>query len=235
MQSEEKILPRHVAIIPDGNRRWARAHGKMGWEGRLEGAKRVEEVSQAAIAAGVPYLTVWGGSYDNLTKRSAQEIKVLDGLYRAFVDRSLKDKNVYKNEVRLRFLGEWPQLSTSETVKTLLEAEKSTVSHDKFNLTYLIGYNGDREMLAAIQSIIKEGLGKVTDEILKAHLWTAELPPVDLVIRTGDDAHLSAGFMMWDTRYSLLTFSKKMWPDFGKEDFLKEMKNFSARERRFGT
>lgn len=248
MPDKGKIaLPHHVAIIPDGNRRWAKAHGRMAWEGHLEGAKRVEEVSQAAISAGIKYLTVWGGSYDNLIKRSEKEIKVLDGLYRDFARRALEDKNVYKNEVRLRFLGEWETLLTPATVKVIREAEEKTASHSKFNLTYLIGYNGDREMLAAIQKIVDEGPStslrvpaasagrrRITAENLKSHLWTAELPPVDLVIRTGGDAHLSTGFMMWDTRYSLLSISRKMWPDFGKKDFLKEIKNFSTRERRLG-
>lgn len=236
MASPDK-LPRHVAIIPDGNRRWARQHGRKPWEGHLEGAKRVEEVSQAAVEAGIRYLTIWIGSYDNLTKRSSLEIKVLDGLYQDFAQRALRDENIRQSKVRVRFLGEWPALLTAETAKSIRGIEQATRNYDQHHLTYLIGYNGDREMLAAIQSIIEEGPStrrKVTSDILKSHLWTAELPPVDLVIRTGDDAHLSTGFMMWETRYSLLSFSKKMWPDFGKEDFLKEIRNFSTRERRLG-
>jgi len=230
--------PLHVAVIIDGNRRWAKARGKLPWDGHIEGAKRVEEVSKLAPDLGIKYITFWGGSYNNLTKRSRQEIRFLDEkMYRVWAQKALEDEDIKKNGVRIRFLGEWPNLLSAETQRLMRAVEKATKSHSKHHLTYLIGYNGDREMLSAIQSILKDKPKKIAGDTIKSHLWTKDLPPVDLVIRTGEDPrnpHISTGFMMWDIKDALLHFSPKMWPAFTKADFRKVIKGFSQRERRFG-
>lgn len=226
-------IPNHIAIIPDGNRRWAKKRKLKPWQGHYEGAKRFEEVGKEAADMGIKYLTIWGGSYDNLTKRSKSEINALDRAYREEAKRALKDKDVIKN-TRVRIIGEYNKLLSSKTIDAFKELEEKTKNNTKNNLTLLIGYNGDREMLSAIKKIARRAKGQITEKIIKNNLWTKELPPVDLVIRTGNEPHLSAGFMMWDVKYSVLHFSDKLWPDFTKTEFKKAIKEFSSRERRKG-
>jgi len=228
----------HVAVIIDGNRRWATARGKLPWDGHVEGAKRVEEISKEAINLGIKYITFWGGSYNNLTKRSKQEIKFLDEkMYRVWANRALEDKEIKEKGIRIRFLGEWPDLLSEPTKEAMRAVEKATSKHNRYHLTYLIGYNGDREMLRAVRGILKDKPSRVDGRTIKSHLWTKDLPPVDLLIRTGEDPknpHISTGFMMWDVKDALLHFNPKMWPAFTKADFRRVIANFSKRERRFG-
>lgn len=236
--SKSSNLPRHIAIIIDGNRRWARKKGIPDWKGHARGAERVEEISKAAISLGVEHITLWGGSYNNLTKRSKSEIKFLDiKMYRPWAIKGAKDPFIKEKRVRVRFLGEWPKLLSKETCKAIEDFQKSTSKHSKHHLTYLVGYNGDREILSAIKDIAKAKPKNVTEKTVKSHLWTKELPPVDLVIRTGEDAqtaHLSTGFMMWDIKDAILHFSPKLWPDFTKNDLVKAFSAFSKKERRYG-
>lgn len=236
--SKDSSLPKHVAIIIDGNRRWAKAHGLKPQEGHARGAEVVEEISRVAVDAGIKYLTIWGGSYNNLTKRTPTEIKFLDEyMYRPWAQRGLKNRDIYENEICVRLIGEWPILLSKKTRDAIQELEGATRKHSRHFLTYLIGYNGDREMVSAMNSAIKDGK-KVTGETIKNYLWTKDLPQVDLVIRTGAEdptvPHNSTGFMMWHTKDAILHFAKKNWPDFTKEDFLGLIKQYSQRERRFG-
>lgn len=232
MMNEQRV--EHVVIIPDGNRRWAKSHGLLAWQGHYEGSKRVEEVSREGIKLGITHLTVWGGSYNNLTERTKKEVSVLDAVYRKTAQAVLKSKEFAKTGTRVRFIGEWPKLLKEETVKKMREAENATKGFSSYNLTTLIGYNGDREMLHAIKNLIKRGEKDITDGSVKRELWTSDLPPVDLVIRTGGEPHLSTGFMMWDTRNAHLYFTDKTWPAFTVSDLKTAIAEFRNRERRFG-
>lgn len=227
-------LPRHVAVVPDGNRRWARKRGWPGWRGHLKAAKPIEEVAQEAVELGVQYLTVWGGSYANLTKRSRKEISVLNRFYKELAEKLLRSNFVHQKKVKVKFVGEWPKLLNKSVIEAIKKIEEATSSYNSYRYTCLVGYNGDREMLDAISRLLKDGYSRATPSLLKSYLWTADLPPVDLVIRTGGEPHLSTGFMMWHTRDAQLYFSDKMWPDFGKADFVAAVKDYSQRERRFG-
>ena len=235
---DKSYLPNHVTIIIDGNRRWAKKRGLPYWGGHARGAERVEEISKHAIGLGIQYISFWGGSYNNLTKRTPKEIKFLDEkMYRFWAKKAMANKHIYENEVHIRFIGEWPKLLSKETVRAMKMAEEKTKEHNKHHLTYLIGYNGDREMLSALNSMARKKVGKITDKTLKSHLWTKDLPPVDLLIRTGEDTptpHISTGFMMWDTKDAILHFSPKMWPAFTNKDFDTIISYFSKAERRFG-
>src|SRR3989344_4157676 len=188
---------KHLAIIPDGNRRWAKAKGLAPWQGHIKASKNIPEIIRGAFALGINSVTIWGGSYDNLTKRTPKEIEVLDRVYSLLAERFLKSKDVEDGKVRLSVLGEWKKLLRAKTKQDLIKAENATKKNGPHNLTLLIGYNGDREMVEAINKLIKAGL-RVNEEDIKRTLWTKDLPPVDLVIRTGGEPHLSAGFMMWD-------------------------------------
>lgn len=235
MPQEKISVPKHIAIIPDGNRRWAKKRGLKPWEGHFKGIGGLaQDIAWTAFDAGVGYLTVWGGSYDNLTKRSKMEIRMLNEAYRRFIRTALEDEQIYKRGVRVSFLGQWRKVLEAETIKLIDKIQSSTKNHKNYHLTVLVAYNGDKEMIYALNAILKDKPKSVTPKTVKSHLWTAGLPPVDLVIRTGDKPHLSAGFMMWDVQYAELYFSKKMWPDFTKKDLLVAIKEYSSRERRFG-
>ena len=227
-------LPRHVAVIPDGNRRWAAGHGIPRWRGHLEGAKRVEEITRAAVDLKIKYFTLWGESYDNLINRPKLELKVFSRIHKELIKKLLKDEVVRKEQVRIRFIGEWPKLLDKAGVDLIRQVEAETEGHSSYEHSYLIGYNGDREMLDAINKLIRGGHRPVTDDLLKSYLWTADLPPVDLLIRTGGEPHLSTGFMMWHTRDAQFHFVDKLWPDFRKADFIQALEEYSRRGRRFG-
>ena len=224
---------KHLAIIPDGNRRWAKAKGLAPWQGHIKASKNIPEIIKEAFTIGINSVTIWGGSYDNLTKRTPEEIGVLDRVYSLLTARFLKSKDVKDGKVRLKVLGEWKKLLRAKTKQDLIRAENTTKKNGPYNLTLLIGYNGDREMVEAINKLIKAG-SKVNEEDIKRALWTKDLPPVDLIIRTGGEPHLSAGFMMWDVRYSQLYFTEKFWPDFGAEDLKEAVNYYEGRERRLG-
>ena len=229
-------IPRHVALIVDGNRRWAKERGLKSWEGYLGiSLDNIEEISRVGADLGIPFVTFWGGSYKNLTERPSIEIKKLNEMYALLAQRALDEPDLDKNEVRVRFMGEWKDLLQKKPIEKIEELIEKTKNYSKNNLTYMIGYNGDREMLSAINKIIEGTPGKPIDEdLLVENLWTKDLPPVDLVIRTGNDPRLSNGFMMWHTKNALLHFDDKMWPDFTKEEFIRVINDFTQRERRFG-
>lgn len=237
MPKKKPAIPRHVAIIPDGNRRWAKKRGLRPWEGHLCGiGSFAQDIAWAAFGSGVKYLTVWGGSYDNLTKRSGIEIRMLNEAYRRLVKQALEDEQIHNRGVRIRFIGEWRSVLESKTIELIDKIQDSTRDYKNHNLTILVAYNGDKEILDAIRRIPKEKIKRLTSETLKSYLWTSDLPSVDFIIRTGvgNDPHISAGFMMWDTRYSQLLFTKKLWPDFSKKDLELALENYSRRERRLG-
>ena len=225
----------HIAIIPDGNRRWAREHGLRPWEGHFRGVGEfAKDIIWTVFDLEINNLTIWGGSYDNLTKRSKIEIRMLNKAYRQFAESVLRDSAINRRNVGIRFIGEWQNVLEPKTIELLKRVEQHTKGNDAHYLTILVAYNGDREMINAIKGIVKDGHGRVDADTIKSHLWTMDLPPVDLIIRTGNDPHLSAGFMMWDIQYAKLYFSKKMWPDFNKKDIILAIKSFSQNNRRFG-
>lgn len=224
----------HIAIIPDGNRRWAKSKNMPGWQGHIEGGKRIWDIVKALSGSQVKYLTIWGSSYDNLVKRPKEEITALNRVYKETASRLLADKGIAEAGIRVRVIGEWESLLNKDTVSELKKLEEKTAHHNKYHLTALIGYNGDREMLDAVNKISAKRLKDITDQTIKENLWTHELPKVDLIVRTGGEPHLSAGFMMWDVRYSQLYFTEKLWPDFSPEDLKKAIEYYSSKERRLG-
>ena len=239
MSISAKNTPKHVAVIPDGNRRWARKKGLKLWIGHQRGVNYFEKVLEKAIELKIPYITFWGGSFDNLTTRAKIELNFLFKVYTSQFKRIINDERIHKNKVRVTVLGRWQEILPAETQKAIHEAIKATENYNTYFLTFLLAYNGTDEMLDCIQKIADSASQKpvnITHKLLKENLWTKDMPPVDLVIRTGcqDDPHNSAGFMMWDTAYSQFHFSKTLFPDFEPEEFEEIIKDYSKKERRLG-
>jgi len=234
-----KNIPNHVAIIPDGNRRWARKRGIKAWLGHREGVKAFEKILDKSRELKIPYFTFWGGSWDNLTKRSKIEINFLFKVYTEQFKRVADDKRIHQNKVKINVLGRWKEILPKETQEAIERAMEVTKSYNNFFLTFLLAYDGTDEMLDCVQKIAKISQDKkikISKNLIKENLWTKDLPPVDLIIRTGceSDPHNSAGFMMWDTIYSQLYFTQTLFPEFGPKEFEEIIEDYSKRERRLG-
>ena len=231
-------IPHHIAIIPDGNRRWARKKRIKPWIGHKYGAEVFKKILRAAFDLKISYLSFWGSSLDNLRKRSSLEIKFLLNLFKEKFAELLHNEDIHKHKVKINILGHWKKQFPKEVSAVMEEVIKATQNYNKFFLNFFIAYSGKAEMLRAIEEIIKKEKGnpapKITSVLLKKHLFTKDLPPVDYLIRTGGEPHNSDGFMMWDVADAQLYFSNKLWPDFTGEDFKKAIKEYSRRRRRFG-
>lgn len=235
------MLNLHVALIPDGNRRWARQKNLAPWIGHQEGAKAFEKILDKAFKMKLKYLTLWGASWDNLTKRQKREVNFLFKVFGESFEKALNDKRLEENEVQVNVLGEWKKILPLKVQKTIENLIAKTKNNQKFFLTFLIGYNGDKEMINAISKIADLSYNskskiKVDENLISQNLWTGFLPPVDLIIRTGseEDPHNSAGFMMWKTIYSQFYFTKTYFPALTSNEFEKAINNFLSRERRTG-
>jgi undecaprenyl diphosphate synthase len=222
---------RHVAIIPDGNRRWAQKRRRNSIFGHNKGHKSFEEVLKRALDLDIYCISFWGMSADNLDKRDAREIKGLLSLFKKVMSKSLGDKNLKKHDVRISILGEWKKRLPKSLVKLFDKVIRETRDRKEHILNLLICYDGKAEMQHAF---VKARNSKLRSASPKHFLSTSELPPVDLVIRTGGDPHMSAGFMMWDTADAQLHFSNKLWPDFTPDDFEMAVDDYMKRQRRFG-
>ena len=230
----EETTLKHIALIPDGNRRWARGKGLIPWKGHEKGAERFFEIAEIAFNAGIPYVTLWAASADNLTKRSKIEIKFLCSILRRELGSKQTIARFMDNRIRVRFIGQWKKLVEDDTLISVLEKrQEETKGFTERNLTVLFGYDGKREMMEAIKKLRQSEI-PVDYDTVKESLWTGVLPPVDLVIRTGGEPHWSAGFMMWHTADSQFYFTEKLWPDFDGKELEKAFADYARRERRFG-
>jgi undecaprenyl diphosphate synthase len=234
---QKENLPRHVVIIPDGNRRWAAKRGLRPWEGHESGAQNTEKLIREARKLGIRELSFWGSSLENLTKRPFAEKKALLRIYETYFKKLLESEDIHKDEARIRFIGHWAEQFPDSLKQIMNECIETTKNYGKYFLNFFLAYSGTDEMRLAFQkvsSILKQG-ETVTDEMIKESLMTRELPPVDLLIRTGGEPHLSAGFMMWDMADAQLYFSDKYFPDFDEAAFREAMADYAARQRRFGS
>lgn len=229
-------IPLHVALIPDGNRRWAQQNNVSTFDGHMRGMNSFKDVLYHAVDKDVRYISIWGLSVDNLIKRAPEEVAGLIRIFRGMFENLLKDTDIHRLKVKVRVLGLWRKQFPAEVVSVIESVEKTTQDYDAYNLTIFLAYDGKQEMKSAIEAIIKTQSqeAEITDEIIKQNLFTKDLPPVDLLIRTGGDPHLSAGFMMWDIADSELYFTPKLWPDFSPQEFDKALDFYASRERRLG-
>lgn len=226
-------IPVHVAIIPDGNRRWAREKGFPTLEGHRKGFERVFNICKKSREMGIKIITFWAFSTDNW-KRSKEEVNYLMKMYSNMIEKYLKEAN--KNKIRIIHLGRKDRLN-KELREKIIKAEKQTKTFDKYYLAIALDYGGKDEIIRAVRKINIDGL-KINDldeGSFEKFLDTKDLPQSspDLIIRTsGEKRH--SGFLMWQGAYSEYIFSSKYLPDFTEQDFEKCILEFNNRQRRFG-
>jgi undecaprenyl diphosphate synthase len=227
--------PTHVAIIMDGNGRWAKERGLPRYAGHRRGAEAVRRAVDASIELGVRYLTLYGFSSENW-KRPANEIYDLMGLLRHYLRAEIAD--LHRNGVRLRIIGDRARLSP-DINNLILKGEELTRDNDRLNLTIALSYGGRAEIAQAarrLARLVREGLlapEHIDERAVANQLLTADLPDPDLVIRTSGEQRVS-NFLLWQSAYAELVFIPTYWPDFGKLDLEHAINEFWGRERRFG-
>ena len=236
MEKVQDMVPNHVAIIPDGNRRWAKDRGLRPWEGHEAGAKVFENLIKFSLKYGIQCLTIWGSSMDNMTKRPMEEKKALLEIYKRYFKKLLEEKDIHENEVRVNFIGHWEEQFPESLKEIIFEAIEKTKHYKKKMLNFLLAYSGTDEMILAMESINKkyEKGTKITPEMIKENLMTRDLPPVDYLVRTAGEPHNSTGFMMWDIADAQYYFSPELFPDFTDEKYEEALDEYSRRQRRFG-
>jgi undecaprenyl diphosphate synthase len=223
-------LPYHIAIIPDGNRRWAKIKGLPSIHGHKRGAHRIYQAIQHLSQLGVPYITVWGFSADNW-KRNKNEVLGLFHLLESSADKIMSWAQA--NNIRLRHLGSLYELP-GNLQKLIQEAVTKTEANKGLTLTLAFNYSGRAEIISAVNKRIAENsLIKVDEHTFAKYLYTSNTPDVDLVIRTGGEHRLS-NFMLWQTAYSEFYFDSIYWPDFGTEELDKALADYRTRVRRLG-
>ena len=229
-------IPAHVALIPDGNRRWAKARGLEPWDGHEAGAKNTEKIIEKARELGIRSFSFWGSSMENLTKRPFEEKRALLRLYEEYFTRMIENEAIHRDRARIRMIGHWREQFPDGLKKILIRCEEETKSYSDYSLNFFLAYSGNDEMLEAVRSLISSGVSpeSISSERLKSALMTHDLPPVDYLIRTGGEPHLSAGFMMWDIADAQLYFSDKLYPDFDEHAFAESIEEYARRARRFG-
>lgn len=227
--------PRHVAIIMDGNGRWAARAGLPRVAGHKRGADAARRAVVAAAELGVPYLTLFGFSSENW-KRPAGEVDELMGLLRHYLRGEIAE--LHKNGVRLTVIGDRARLSP-DIVKLIENAEATTAANTRLNLTIALSYGGRAEIAAAARALaaaVARGettLEEIDETGFARHLYTADMPDPDLVIRTSGEQRIS-NFLLWQSAYAELIFTETLWPDFDKAEFERALAEFQRRERRYG-
>ncbi|MBY0428265.1 MAG: isoprenyl transferase [Alphaproteobacteria bacterium] len=227
--------PQHVAIIMDGNGRWAAARGLPRAMGHKAGIEAVRRALQSAIEASVPYLTLYGFSSENW-KRPADEVQDLMGLLRLYLQGELAQ--LHKEKVRLRIIGDRTRFD-KDIIALIEKAENLTANNTRLNLTVALSYGGRQEMVRAVQVLAEQArAGKVMPDAIdeaavSAELYTKDIPDPDLIIRTSGEKRIS-NFLLWQSAYAEFVFLDTLWPDFTAEDMNRALDEFNKRERRYG-
>jgi len=234
-QADETAVPAHVAIIMDGNGRWAKARGLPRTAGHYQGAETVRRVVESCIENGVGYLTLFGFSSENW-KRPVTEINDLMGLLRLYLRREIG--RLHDNGVRLSVIGERSRLAP-DIIKMIEHAEARTAANTRLRLTVALSYGGRQDIVNAARALaqqVKSGSlqpEEIDEALFSAHLSTHDMPDPDLVIRTSGEMRIS-NFLLWQFAYTEMVFVEKHWPDFTASDFVAAITEFQCRSRRYG-
>lgn len=232
-QLDKSRIPEHIAIIMDGNGRWAKAQGLPRTAGHQQGVEIVKKITEEATRLGVKYLTLYTFSTENWN-RPAAEVAALMGL---ILDH-LEEEIFMKNNVRFRVIGDQSRLPES-VQNRLEECMRRTEQNDKMTMIIALSYSSRWEITQAMKNIaqeIQEGklnAEQISEEIISKHLNTSFMPDPDLLIRTGGELRIS-NYLLWQCAYTELYFCDTFWPDFNEEEFCKAIVDYQARERRFG-
>ncbi len=228
----------HLAIIPDGNRRWAKSNGLKGYYDLYQrGVDGLLEITEAAFENGVTHLSLWGSSHTNMAGRSTDFASNIDRVFRDNIDRFATHPVVEKYDVKIEITGEWHDSLTPETILVMENAIAKTAHRTGRILTLLIDYSGTRERAAAVQSLVTNVESDApVEQLLRSRSWTGHLPDLDLIIRTGSwtDPHNSAGFMNLLADEVQYSFPELLWPDFTGQHLRTIVEDFRSRERRLG-
>ena len=231
-----QALPTHVAIIMDGNGRWAKARHLPRTAGHKKGADSLRRAMDACREAGVKYLTVYAFSSENW-KRPKEEIHDLMQLLKHYLDKELPE--LKKHSIRLRFIGDFSKLD-AEMQERIQHAMQETAANASFTLTVALSYGSRQELVRAMQSLAAQVQAgalaphAISEDTLAAALDTATIPDPDLLIRTGGEQRIS-NFLLWQSAYTEFYFTDTLWPDFDASHFADALKDFAQRERRYGT
>jgi len=229
--TQTSVVPRHLGIILDGNRRWAREHGLSIYEGHRQGYLSLKRICKAALKQGIEYVSAYVFSTENW-KRDPEEVKDIMKILKWVLRHEVEE--FHGQGIRLRVIGSKSRLAVS-LVQAIQQAEERTKDNIKGTLTLCLNYGGQQEIVDALKKIVSLGIKSedITTEVVAEHLYAPEVPPLDMVIRTSGEQRLS-NFMLWEAAYSELLFVPMYWPDFGESDLKNAVNIYALRQRRFG-
>jgi undecaprenyl diphosphate synthase len=228
-------IPQHVAIIMDGNGRWAKKQGLLRVQGHEVGVQRVEEIIKAAQEKGIRYLTLYAFSKENW-RRPKEEVEFLMGLLSIYLDKKIKE--LIKNNCVFNVIGEMGDLGAT-LQKKLTQAMEDSRNNTGLVVTLALSYSSRREILRACQKIAEQAVkgtikpSEITEETFSRNLYTADMPDPELLIRTSGEMRIS-NFLLWQISYAELYITPKFWPEFTRDEFEKALEDYKGRERRFG-
>lgn len=232
---DPKRLPQHLAIIMDGNGRWAKRRGMLRIFGHENGAKSVREVVEASARLGIPYLTLYAFSTENWNRPKTEVSTLMKLLMNSLRNES---KTLMENNIRLNAIGDLDMLPRTAK-KELLEVIEETRHNTRMTLTMALSYGSRDELLRAVRSIAEKvknnelSVGDISETVVNEHLYTHNLPDVDLLVRTSGE-HRISNFLLWQIAYAELYFTDVLWPDFREADLFRAIADYQKRERRFG-
>lgn len=224
-------VPKHIAIIMDGNGRWAKARGLPRAEGHRQGTENLRRIIRACVEYGVEVLTIYAFSTENW-RRPPLEVRLLMTILQTVIQRELKELS--DNGVQIRHIGKLDRIAPS-LQKEILHACEYTKNNNRLVLNVAFNYGGRDEIVQAVQRIVQDGVpaDKIDEDLLNRYMYTGDLPDPDLVIRTSGELRLS-NFLIWQAAYAEYYFTQTYWPDFDKTELLKAIEEYARRTRRFG-
>lgn len=232
---KQKAIPQHVAIIMDGNGRWAKQHGKERYEGHIAGVESVRRVLRAATTHGVKYLTLYAFSTENWGRPAAEVEAIMELFCKSVVAES---PELIREGVKVQIIGERRGFS-SRVVELIDQIERATEGGERLTLVLAFNYSSRRELMLATQDIarrVKAGeisADEISEQTIAQSLMTRSMPDPDLIIRTSGECRLS-NFLLWQASYAEFYFPEVLWPDFDEEEFEKALEVFASRDRRYG-
>lgn len=237
IKSLKDNLPKHIGLILDGNRRWARKNNLDINAGHKAGYKNITTILECFFEAGIRYLSIYALSLENARKRSKEELNYIFQLIKIAVERVKTEEIVIREKINFKVIGKL-DLLPPDVMEKVEELENYTKDHNKAFVNVCIMYDGQAEIVDAIKDIIKKGIShdKIDEKSIRNHLYDkGKFPPVDYIIRTGmEDGARISGFLLWDATYAEFKFREDYWPDYNKEMMIEDLLDFTQRKRRKG-